>query len=212
MNFKPMMWRKPDAGDGGGNSTDKGGDNGNAGKTFTQQELDAIVGERATRAGDAAVKKLLESLGVENAEALKTFVTESKKLQEERLTEAEKQKKAVADAEKKVAEAGAKAQTALETANTRLMKAAVLAEASKADYKISPSALQDVWLFVEKEQKATLKLTEDGEVEGVAEALKAVLKNRQHLIQPTKKPDLDGDKGKNAQAEDEAIKRRFGIG
>lgn len=59
-------------------------------KKFTQADVDRIVGERATRAGEAATSKLLESLGVKDADEIKTALAEFKKLSEGQKSEIEK--------------------------------------------------------------------------------------------------------------------------
>lgn len=187
---KPFMWFTPDSGggSGGGDGGDTGDDKGTGGgsgddkekseKKFSQKDLDALVGEARKSGRETAVKKLLEELGVEDAEKLKTALAEAKKLKEAQMSEADKQKAALDAAEKAAADAKAEKETAIAQANERLMKAAVIAEASKADHKINPAAIADVWAFVDR---AKLKVTETGDIEGAADAVKAVIKDRPYL-------------------------------
>lgn len=59
-------------------------------RTFTQEQLDAIVGERATRAKGAAISELLGELGFERADDLKALVKAAKERQASEQTEAQK--------------------------------------------------------------------------------------------------------------------------
>lgn len=58
--------------------------------SFTQAELDRIVGERAKRAKDVAVKEILEKLGASDVDSLTTLVEEARKRKEAEMSEAEK--------------------------------------------------------------------------------------------------------------------------
>lgn len=177
-----------DVKDGGTNDADGGGDKPGekpqGERTFTQADVDRIVGERATRASEAAVTKLLESLGVKSADDIKAGLLKAKELEDAQLSEQQKALKKIEEltaaktlAETQAAEVAAKAQTTL-------MRAAVLSEASKADYNFKPEALADVWTFVDR---ASIKAGKDGEsFEGVAEALKAVAKAKPYLCNEAK--------------------------
>lgn len=86
---------------------DKGGQH--AGATFTQADVDRIVGERAKRAKDAAVADLLKELGLDSADALKAKVKAAADQEAAQLSELEKAQKRIADLEKKAQEAETKA-------------------------------------------------------------------------------------------------------
>lgn len=60
-----------------------------------QAHLDKLLGERSERAGDAAVTKLLKSLGVEKPDDVKTQLAEFAKLRDSQLSEQEKATKAL---------------------------------------------------------------------------------------------------------------------
>lgn len=83
---------------------DKGGHGGADTQTFTQDQVNAIVGERARRASESAVAELLKTLGVENVDGLKALLTEAQQRKEAEMTEAQK---AQAEAEKARKEAEA---------------------------------------------------------------------------------------------------------
>lgn len=179
--FYVPRWYAPDAGDGGGTPPEDDDKSPSAPRTFTQADVDALMGKTRKDARETAINGLLKELEIGSMDDLKTFFSEAKTLKDAQLSEAEKQKNALADAERKIKETETNAQTVLRQANERLMRAAVLAEAMKPDYNLPPSAGQDVWLFVKSEQLDTLTLTDAGEVEGVAKALTAVLKDRTYL-------------------------------
>lgn len=71
-----------------------------AGKTFTQADVDQIVGERAKRAGETAVKSLLGKLKFEKPEELEAFLTEARQKADAELSETERLKKALETAPK----------------------------------------------------------------------------------------------------------------
>lgn len=158
---------------------------GNGDRTFTQQEVDAIVGERAKRASEAAVTKLLEKFGLPSVEALETTMTKAKDLEQANLSETEKLKQEAEKYRTKLTETESVTAAKLAQANERLLKAAVMAEAAKAEHKITPEALPDVWLFVDR---AKLEMDDDGNVKGLEDAVKSVLKARPYLTVASKAP------------------------
>ena len=70
-------------------------------RTFTQEQLDAIVGERAMRAKGAAIGELLSELGFEKADDLRALVKAAKERQASEQTEAQKLQAQLADAQKR---------------------------------------------------------------------------------------------------------------
>ncbi len=88
------MWAPNDQGNGGDDSTPTAGGAGDGNpeetRTFTQEELNAIVGERATRAKNAAISDLLGELGLEKADDLKALVKEAKDKQASEQTETQR--------------------------------------------------------------------------------------------------------------------------
>jgi hypothetical protein len=73
-------------------STAQEGQNQSA-KTYTQAELDLMMGERAKRAQDSATKKLLSALGLTSEaeiDALKATIAEAQTLKKSQMTEVEK--------------------------------------------------------------------------------------------------------------------------
>lgn len=84
--------------------TTQGNKVGDATATFTQADVDRIVGERAKRASESAKRALLEELGIEDANKLKDILSDYRSMREAEMTEAEKAK-AEADKIRQEAEA-----------------------------------------------------------------------------------------------------------
>lgn len=66
---------------------DKGGE---AGKTFTQADVDRIIGDRLKRAEDSVLKRFLGDIGVETPDALKELVKAQKAAAEASKTETQR--------------------------------------------------------------------------------------------------------------------------
>ena len=156
-------------------------------KKFTQADVDRIVGERAQRAAESAVSKLLDGLSIKSPDELKTLITDKRKADADKLSETEKLAKAKADLEAKLTNAEQAGQEAIAKANLRLMKAAVITEASKPDYRIKPDARDDVWRFIESDEKLKelIKLKDGSEDDyvGVDAAIKSLLKAKTYLVE-----------------------------
>lgn len=86
-------------------------------RTFTQAEVDRIVGERAKRAEDAAVKRILEAVGVDSLDALKSTVGAVRQQQQTEMSEAERMQTQLDELARKAAEAE---QRAVEAEQRRL--------------------------------------------------------------------------------------------
>ncbi|MCX2753087.1 hypothetical protein [Gordonia sp. 4N] len=84
----PVMGGAPDGGDGGGDGNGSGGDGGEGGdgKTFTQADVDRIVGQRLARQPDELAKKH----GFETFDQFTSAAGELKKIQDGEKTELQK--------------------------------------------------------------------------------------------------------------------------
>lgn len=80
--------------------------------TFTQEQLNQIVGDRVKRAEDSSIKKLLEGLGVDSAETLTKLVQAERQRIEGEKSELQKLQERLAAAEKDAADAKTRADKA----------------------------------------------------------------------------------------------------
>lgn len=185
FGLRPLFFFDGDSGGAGGGTQNPGNTNGNgtgggeATQTLTQAQLNALFAERADQAKRSTMADVLKELGVENLDAVKNTLKAAKDAEAAQLTELQKaQAKAEAEAKAK-AEAETKALQAIELANTRLMQSAVMIEAAKAEHRFNPEALADVWAFVDRSK---LAVKDDGTVEGIADAVKAVAKAKPYMV------------------------------
>jgi len=182
-------------------------------RKFTQADADQIAGKARDAGRQAAINDLLKELGLEKADDLKTLVADTRKKQDAEKSELQKALDRIEELSKATKAAEAKREEALGKATERLMKAAVLTEAAKPDYRLRTDALPDVWTFIDR---AALKVKEDGETfEGIAEAVKAVIKAKPYLVDSKPKgpgsppaPDGAGRREKEPSDEDRARAQR----
>lgn len=164
-----LLWTPDDQGNSGGTTTPPAG--GQGGRTFTQAELDTIVGERATRAKGAAISELLGELGFEKADDLKALVKAAKDRQASEQTEAQKLAAQLAEAQKRETALGAQLRG-------QALQIAVQSAAQKLGIVDSEVALALVSGKIEFDQA--------GAPQGVEAALAELIKNKPYLKgQPT---------------------------
>lgn len=171
-------------GNGNGDDKKKSPDTNGSGddKTFSQDQVNRLVGDRAVRAGSAKEKEILESLGVESVEDAVKLLEAQRKREDAEKSELEKSKEAKEAAEKREKEAIARA-------DERLIQAEFIVEASRANVEHPDDAYQLA-------DKSQVKLDKDGKVEGVADAVKTLVEaGRLPLIGKKKAADLDGGEG-----------------
>jgi hypothetical protein len=143
-------------------------------KTFTQVELDKIVADRIARE-----KKKLEKYA--DYDAVKTKLSEFEKFEEERkkaeMTVQERLEAEKAEADKKAQEAEERANKALEQANKRLLKAEFRLLAKELG--VRKDALDDAFVLADM---TSVEVDEDGNVQGVKEALETLKKAKAYLF------------------------------
>lgn len=151
------------AGDGGSGAGDGGqGGSGGEAKTFTQEQIDKIVKDRLER-------QRQQFAGFDD---LKKKAEEWDKLQEE-------QKDELTKANDRATKAEEERERALQTANERLLRGEVKAAAAKAGF-IDPD---DAFALLNRSEA---KIDDDGNVDGIDEALKALAEAKPHLIADTR--------------------------
>lgn len=151
-----------------------------AGKTFTQEELDAILEARLKRAIPADYEDL-------------------KRLKAERDAAAEKDKTDLQKAQEAAAAADEKANKALANANARLRRAAILEGAAAAG---AVDADVVVALLASNED---ITVDDDGNVKGVKAAITELLKNKPFLAKAAT-PGANGGEFRGNDPKDRAAK------
>ncbi len=160
--------------DGGGAGAGNGtGSPASVTKQYTQDDLDRMFSERATRAAQSAREDMLKKFGVKDDEELTTLLTDGKKLKESQMSEIEKFKTDKQTADDALAtEKTAHAET-VKNYTERLLKAEIKAKAQKAGFR--DESLDDVWMLAStKDLRA--KITEKDDafvgVDAVVEEIK----------------------------------------
>jgi hypothetical protein len=184
--YGPGFYFDADGSGGGG-----GGQNSDAqppaGKTYTQEELDRMFGDRAKRAADAARADMLKDLGVDDPEALKALLKKQKEADDAQKSELQKVAEQLAESEKRAARLESDSKAQIAAIAERLMLSDVKMAASKAvtdkDGKtVRPAfrmdALDDLGLFVDR----SLITEKDGKYEGIEKALESLAKAKPFLL------------------------------
>lgn len=135
-------------------------------RTFTQEQLDAIVGERATRAKGAAISELLGELGFEKADDLKALVQSAREQADKQKSETQKLQEKLADYQKR------EQQWALEKRDT-MLQIAVQAASAKLGIVDAEVALALI--------RGTIEFDNDGKPQGVEAALNKLLADKPYL-------------------------------
>jgi hypothetical protein len=151
---------------GGGTQPATGGE-----RTFTQAELDRILGDRLARDREKYA----------DYDTLKAAAAELEALKEAEKTELEKAKDAATKAQ-------AERDAALAKAQDTLIRAAFVTEAAKA----GAAHPEDAYALADR---AGVKVAEDGTITGVAEAVKVLVEGGRLVMSKRPAPNLDGGAG-----------------
>lgn len=194
--FWPQLLLDGDSGNGGGSgstgSTGGTGDNsgGEQTRTFKQSELDAMFADRAKQAGQSAVANLLKEIGVEKIDDIKGILKEAKNAEAAKLSELEKAQKEAADLKAAKEKSEAEKADIMAKAAEKLLKAAVLAEASKQGFN-DPT---DAWNFLDR---SAITPKNDDTYEGLDKAIEAVAKAKPYLIKAQQQSQAKGTPGRD---------------
>jgi uncharacterized protein involved in type VI secretion and phage assembly len=151
--------------DNGGTQTPAGTEPPNGGKTFTQEEVDALIDRRLART----------KAQYKDYDELKASAQRLAELESQNQTETERLRAEAEKAKQDHQAAAEREQSAAARANTILKRSAVIAEASRRG-TVDPEAvfaLTDV---------SKLEIGDDDTVAGVQEAVEAVLSSRKYLL------------------------------
>ena len=191
-------------GDGAGGGTAGTQNGGETKLQFTQAELDRQFGERATRAKEAELRRLLEASGAKDEAELKALVEAARAKADAEKTELEKlsgKLKSLLESEA-TAKAALAEQRAIAEANE--LRLNVILETTKSGLKFRPEAQGDVWLVIKNDPAllGKIKRKDDGSYDGIAAALKAVADARPHWVEKT--PGTPRDARSNSQQKRDA--------
>lgn len=156
--------------DGGGQQPGEGQ------RTFTQQELEAILADRLSR----------EREKFADYAELKEAASQWREHQEAQKTELERMQGQLADLQ-------AERDRAQQMANDRLIEAALVAEANRRGF----ANVEDAIALADY---SAITITDDGRVEGAGEVVKSLADSRPYLIGKRQAPGLDAGAGGGERA------------
>lgn len=164
-----ILWNAE--GDGGGSGSEGGGTTtqpagGGQERTFTQDEVNAFVAERARHAKSSALSELLTDLGVEKVDDLKTTLQKTREREQAEMTEAQR-------LQAQLAEYQQKEQTWAQEKRAQALQIAVQGAAGKLGI-VDP----DVALTLVREK---VQFDDAGAPQGVEAALTELLAQKPYL-------------------------------
>lgn len=152
-----------------------------AGQSFTQAQLDAIIAERLKRAKESNTQELLQTLGVEDLDTATKAIKEAAAAKQAQMSELEKAQAEVAAANEKAAKVEAEAKAIKATAEEALLRAAVMSAATMFN------DASDAWLHIDRSR---IEVQADGTYKGIDEAIKAVIEAKPYLARQGQQPNL----------------------
>lgn len=144
-----------------------GEDSDSKGKTFTQEELQAIAARESQKGGRKALQSLAEELGFDSVDAMKQAAQKARELEDQQKTELQKLQEQAQQAEQQ-------RQQALQTANERLIQAEVKAQASALGFVNGDVAYKLM-------DRSSVEVDDNGNVTGVQEALSSLMEQHPFL-------------------------------
>ena len=186
--IRSVFFFAPDEGAGGsGNAEADAKAKAEADDKAKQEELNKQFAERAQRAADAERKKLLEVLGVKDADEAAALLKIAREADEKTKTEAEKMTAKLQASEDARIKAETEAKEKTEAANKRLLDSEIKINASTAliekDKIVRPAfkreALDDVLLLIDR----TAITESEGAFKNVDKALEKLAKDKPWLLE-----------------------------
>lgn len=180
-------------------------------RTFTQDELDAIVKDRAARAKSSTERALLEKLGIEDVNAAAELIKKARESELANLSEVERVKAEAEEVRKALAEAqriAAEREEALKQERLSTAVTSALEKAGTVDAEIAQKALDTASFYTEGGNIAT---------DAISSAVEALKTNKPYLFTNSNYKGLPGAKGNNpdkdakAEAALREMRRRRGL-
>lgn len=160
------------------------------GKTFTQEQYNRHLADRAERAERAALEKLVKDSGFASIDELKAAAAKTVKLEQDQLSESEKLKAAVKTAQDEAAKAKADAVAQKAASRLVLMRAQVTTEASAQN--VDPSELGSLWMALQSNRALldAISDSDDGTFTGVKEAVTEIAKQHPRWLKDAGTPQI----------------------
>lgn len=185
-------------------------------KTYTQAELDQMMGERAKRAQESTTKKLLSALGLTSEaeiETLKATITEAQSLKQSQMSEAEKANEALKKATQTITDLQAK----LTERETFFRQKEISGAVKEAVTAMKANDFDAIYLWAEKYHAEALNavMGEDDKVDAKAleKLLDAVKKDKPGYFTPVTQHmgSQSNANGYTRPSEAEAMKRASAV-
>ncbi|MBK8467737.1 MAG: hypothetical protein IPL32_18135 [Chloracidobacterium sp.] len=195
------MYFDANSGGGGGGKDGNADGDGDAnkpkGKTFTQEELDALFAQRAKQAGNSALTDLFKELGVENADSLKAVITKAKEADDANKTELQKALDKVTATEKAFADQKIAHDTAIAELSKRILDSEIKIAAGnevkdKDGNVLRPRALPDALDVVLLGISRSEIVQKENAYSGIEEALAVLFKSKPFLFEAETEPPTKG--------------------
>lgn len=166
-------------------------------KTFTQTELDNIIADRLKRASTSERSKLLESLGVESVEKLKSVLEGAEKARQAELSEIEKAKERETTLQAQIEQ--------LKAEQTKAQAALVRTQVDSALTAALGSDCVDVSLAL-KAVGDTDFVKVDGTIDtvGIQKTVEELKSSKPYLFKTGDYKGIPSSKGGNAKPDDDA--------
>lgn len=148
-------------------------------RTFSQDEVNELVGKVRGDATEKATKAFFKDLGVENVDALKGSLTELADIKREALTEQERMQADLDTATEKIKSLDADRRAALEVARRAAVDTHIL--------RVAEDKFQSNDLVLKVINRDEIKIDDAGQIVGVAEALTDLATSHPFMLQQADK-------------------------
>jgi len=155
-----------------GNTPDTTGKQADAVKTFTQEEMNAIIKDRLDRERDKHKKDVADKYG--DYDALRQAAEQWQKAQDDKKSDLEKLQEALSGKDQSISELQVRLEAVEQERTKALIRAKVVAAAAAKEFKDPEDAYRLIDL-------SKLSLEEDG-VKGIGEALDALAEAKPYLL------------------------------
>jgi len=178
-------------------------------RTFSQEDVNELMGKVRGQARDAATKAFLEEIGIESADDLKSSLKKLADIERESLSEQERLQTDLNTAQTELE----KSKDAQEQSKKRALRATINAEIAKQ----AANRFQSVDAVLKLIERDGLDVNDEGQVAGVKDALDKVEANYPFMLQKagvsiTSPANPEGAKTPRSKTDDQRRAEFFGMG